>query len=305
MGMIEGKALPFLHRCPRGKIISVLLCALLLPSALVLSQNGRAKDSAPDSSHINATDLSILGGSVVAAGVVVHFARYEPLWADHYTAFHFHEDFNYALNQDKLLHFYGSFIGGTFAAKGLSWAGFDKRDAVVYGAATSLVFFTFMKIEDGHIDYLGFDRVDELANTLGVAYPVAQYYFPVLNNFTPKISYVASHNAVVAQNQKLPSFLEDHEGQKFWMGVTVHDLLPPSLRQYWPPIIGLAAGYTVRGLNTPRPYHETYLSLDLDLRKMPGDTKFLKQMWEILNYIHLPMPAVRIAPSVVWHGLYF
>lgn len=258
-----------------------------------------------DSSCVSVPRLSLFSSAVVASGTAVYLARYEPLWKDHYTSFFFREDFTYARNQDKLLHFYGSGLGSIIAAKGLSWSGYDERDAALYGAATSIAFFTFMKIEDGHVNYLGFDRVDEAANILGAGYPAAQYYIPWLKNFTPKASYVASGNSVVAQQQELPSFLEDHEGQKFWMGVTVHDLLPEGVREYWPPILGLAAGYTVRGLNTPHAYHETIIALDLDLRKLPGDSPFLKNLWEILNYIHLPMPAVRVSPSAIWYGLYF
>ena len=258
-----------------------------------------------DSSCVSVPRLSLFSSAVVASGTAVYFARYEPLWKDHYTSFFFREDFTYARNQDKLLHFYGSGLGSIIAAKGLSWSGYDERDAALYGAATSIAFFTFMKIEDGHVNYLGFDRVDEAANILGAGYPVAQYYIPWLKNFTPKASYVASGNSVVAQQQELPDFLEDHEGQRFWMGVSVHDLLPEGVREYWPPILGLAAGYTVRGLNTPHAYHETIIALDLDLRKLPGDSPFLKNLWEILNYIHLPMPAVRVSPSAIWYGLYF
>jgi len=258
-----------------------------------------------DSSCVSVPRLSLFSSAVVASGTAVYLARYEPLWKDHYTSFFFREDFTYARNQDKLLHFYGSGLGSIIAAKGLSWSGYDEGDAALYGAATSIAFFTFMKIEDGHVNYLGFDRVDEAANILGAGYPAAQYYIPWLKNFTPKASYVASGNSVVAQQQELPSFLEDHEGQKFWMGVTVHDLLPEGVREYWPPILGLAAGYTVRGLNTPHAYHESIIALDLDLRKLPGDSPFLKNLWEILNYIHLPMPAVRVSPSAIWYGLYF
>jgi hypothetical protein len=282
----------------------VIVC-FLLPVDIVLPQTEKTLLLTNDSSHVSITRLSIFAGSVVASGVAVHFARYEPLWKDHYTSFYFREDFSYARNQDKLLHFYGSGLGSVISTKALSWAGYDERDAVLYGAATSLAFFTFMKIEDGHIDYLGFDRVDELANLLGAGYPLAQYYIPWLKSFTPKGSYVASPNTVVASEQKLPSFLEDHEGQKFWMGITVHDLLPKNLQEYWPSILGLAAGYTVRDLNTPHSYHETIIALDLDLRKLPGDSAFLKTMWEMLNYIHLPMPAVRVSQSAIWYGLYF
>lgn len=238
-------------------------------------------------------------------GGVVHFARYKPLWKTHFAPFKFREDFSYAKNQDKPLHFFGAAVGSRASASAYESIGYDERESALYGAMTSFAFLTFMKIEDGYIDYLGFDRVDELANLLGAAYPLAQCFLPPLKSFTPKASYVASGNQVVAREQSLPGFLEDHQGQKFWMGITVHDLLPGKVKYLWPSILGIAVGYTVRDLNTPRPYHETFIALDLDLRKMPGDSPFLRTVWETLNYIHLPMPAIRVSPSVVWYGLYF
>lgn len=280
------------------------MCSLLFGDP-AQSQAVHEIKTAPDSSHMSISRLSFFGGSVVASGVAVHFTRYKPLWEDHYTEFRFHEDPTYAHNQDKLLHFFGGAVGSAISAKALSWSGYDQPKATLLGAATSLAFLTFMKIEDGYINYLGFDRVNQLANIIGAAYPLAQYYVPVLNNFTPKASYVASQNDVSAKNQALPRFLADHEGQKFWVGITVYDLLPKELKRYWFPIVGLAVGHTLRDANTPRPYHETFLALDLDLRKLPGDSQFLKTIWEMLNYVHLPMPAVRISPSIVWYGLYF
>jgi hypothetical protein len=282
---------------------SAVICSIFF-FCLSNSQVQKKSPSRPDSSNISISRLAFFEGTVAVSGVAVHFARYKPLWKEHFTGFRFHEDFTYAQNQDKLLHFYGGVVGSTISAKALLWCGYDQPNASLLGAATSLAFLTFMKIEDGHIDYLGFDRVDEVANILGAAYPIAQYYVPVLNNFTPKFSYRASKNNVVEKNQVLPNFLEDHEGQKFWMGITVYDLLPKEFQRYWLPTVGLALGYTVRDLNTPKPYHEAIIALDLDLRKLPGNSHFLRTMWEMLNYIHLPMPAVRISPSVIWYGLY-
>lgn len=282
-----------------------VLCVTVLFSPFSLSQSTLPGSVKSDSSRVSVARAVLFSGVVVGGAVAVHYARYKPLWNDHFTSFRFHEDYVYARNQDKLLHFYGGVVGSVLSARSLSWAGYNDRDAALYGAATSLVFLTFMKIEDGHIDYLGFDRVDELANFIGAGYPVAQYYVPVLHRFTLKGSYSASQNRVVAAGQVLPGFLEDHEGQKFWMGVSVYDLLPKKAQRYWLPPLGLAVGYVLRDLNTTQPYHETILALDIDLRKLPGDSKFLKTLWEVLNFVHLPMPAVRISPSVVWYGLYF
>ena len=292
-------------RCLNFSRYSAVLGAGMLFSSLSFSQSTLPSNARTDSSRVSVARVGLFSGVVVSGGVAVHFARYKPLWNDHYTSFRFHEDYLYARNQDKLLHFYGGVVGSVLSARSLSWAGYNDRDAAFYGAATSLVFLTFMKTEDGHIDYLGFDRVDELANLLGAGYPVAQYYVPLLRSFTPKGSYSSSRNRVVATGQVLPGFLEDHEGQKFWMGISIYDLLPKNAQRYWLPPLGLAVGYVLRDLNTPQPYHETILALDIDLRKLPGDSKFLKTLWEVLNFVHLPMPAVRISPSVVWYGLYF
>ncbi|MBR9977361.1 MAG: hypothetical protein KFH87_04675, partial [Bacteroidetes bacterium] len=50
---------------------------------------------------------------------------------------------------------------------------------------------------------------------------------------------------------------------------------------------------------------EWYISLDYDLRKLPGDTKFLRWLKESLNIFHLPAPAIRITPTTVYYGLFF
>ena len=56
-------------------------------------------------------------------------------------------------------------------------------------------------------------------------------------------------------------------------------------------------------------YNEVYLSLDLDLTKISmggfdqfGIVIFLK---DILNYIKLPMPTVRLSPKTTYVGFYF
>lgn len=291
-----------------GRHLTILVAGVFFVFLCNLSHSqeiSSKRSTTHDTSRTSISRLSLYGAAVLAGGIGVHYARYRPLWGEHYTKFHIHEDYTYALNQDKLLHFYGSGIGSIIFSEGLRWSGCDERDAVLFGAATSLAFFTFLKVEDGHINYLGFDRVDEIANVIGAGYPAAQFYLPALRSFTPKFSYIASGNSVVAENQTLPPFLEDHEGQKFWMGVTVYDVLPKALRRFWFPMVGLAVGYTVRDLNSPNPYHETFLALDLDLRKLPGNSQFLRTLWELLNHVHLPLPAVRLGPSVRWYAFYF
>ena len=277
-----------------------VMCTLCIAQKALAQLNHTLRDSA----QIDYSQLIGCGAVTIAGGLAVHFARYQPLWKNHFTAFHVREDYTYALNQDKLLHAYGGTVGSALWSEGFVSSGFTEGDAALYGAVTSFAFLTFMKVEDGYIDYLGFDRADELGNLLGSAYPLVQYHVPFLNSFTPKASYRASPNDVVATGQSLPGFLEDHEGQKFWIGVTVHDLLPDNLKPYWPSLVGIAVGRAVQGLQNGKPSGELFLALDVDLRKLPGNSPLLRTVLRFLNYVHLPMPAVRITPSVVWYGFY-
>ena len=292
----------FRHRRPAG-IFFVL--SLLFGSFPLFPQTRTDRLPVTDTMHVEPGRLSALMGGVLATGLAIHYERYVPLRKEYASPFRFRENHTYALDQDKLLHFYGAFVGSALSAKGFQWSGMKDEDALLYGSATSLALFTMMKVEDGQISYLGFDRIDEAANILGAAYPVARYYVPWLKSFTPKGSYISSGINGVAQGQRMPGFLEDHEGQKFWMGVTVHDLLPEGIQEYWPSPLGIAFGWTLRGIETPQPYHELIIALDVDLRKLPGESPFLRTLWEVLNDIHLPMPAVRVSPSAVWYGLYF
>jgi len=62
----------------------------------------------------------------------------------------------------------------------------------------------------------------------------------------------------------------------------------------------------VRDNLSPNRYLVLFLAPDLDMTKIiPGDSAFLRTIAEFLNYIHFPLPAVRISPGLVWYGIYY
>ena len=247
----------------------------------------------------------IFGSSTVVAGAAIHFGRYVPLWSSYKTSFFFREDDRYALNQDKFLHIFGASLGSKIAADFYELSGVQREQAQIYGSAASLLLLSFAEIEDGHISYLGFDRADLGADVLGAIYPIVQDHVPFLRSFTPKVSYHATGRKVSVSGQVLSGALSDHEGQTFWIGITVGDLLPPRWCSYWPAIAGIAVGRGVSDLSTDRATSYMLVALDLDLRKLPAPAPWIQRMLEVLNYVHLPMPAVRISRGMVWYGLYF
>ena len=56
-----------------------------------------------------------------------------------------------------------------------------------------------------------------------------------------------------------------------------------------------------------RPYRQYYLSFDVDLRRIPTRSKFLRRSFYALSIIHLPAPALELNGRGNWrlHGLYY
>ena len=257
--------------------------------------------------HVSMSRLVVVAGGCVTGVVLIHTYQQNAWWKGARGQFHVQEDLNYACNVDKIGHFYGAGILTYTLSKSLQWANVGERDALLYGAVGSTLFQTYVEIEDGFARDWGFDRVDFLADILGAWYPVAQYHVPFLRNFSLKASYspkTPSGAGAFPGQQK--TIFDDYEGQTFWLSLKIKNLLPGDASSLWPGFLCLGVGCAVRDNLTPNRHLVWLLAPDLDMTEIiPPTTPFLKTLGEILNFIHLPMPAVQIAPGVVWYGLYF
>lgn len=258
-------------------------------------------------SSVDPVKAAVVGGVLGGTIVAIQLYQQNAWWKDHRTSFHVREDLVYACNVDKLGHLYAS-AGLTFAfGKSLRWVGFKESTSIFWGAVGSTVFQTYVEIQDGFSEYWGFDRVDFAGDLVGAWYPYLQHHVPVFRNFQFRFSYLPKDagggSAIPGQTKTL---MDDYEGQTLWLTVTPKNLLPESWQRWWPGFLALALGVSVRDNMTPDRHLVWYLAPDLDMREIiPKDTEFLRSLAETLNFIHFPMPAVRIAPGVVWYGLYF
>jgi len=262
-----------------------------------------------DTLRINPVKLAIVTGGLASTIGVIHIYQMNGWWQDNRRSFHFQEDLKYGLNVDKFGHFYGGTAATYVFAKSFRWANLSERSALWWGGGASLLFQTYVEIEDG-LSTWGFDRVDFASDVAGAFYPVAQHYVPILQNFNMKFSYHSSPllneaGGVGFRGQKHIMF-DDYEGQTIWFTGKIHNLLPESARPYWPEWLCLALGYGVRDVGTSNPYRVYFIALDLDMTKvLPDNSGFFRTLGEVLNFIHMPLPAVRISPSTAWFGVYF
>ncbi len=264
-----------------------------------------------DTSAIKYDRLAIVGGLLAGAMVSIHIYQQNGWWADNRTSFHFQEDLIYGRSVDKIGHFYGASLMTFAVKKAVQWANVNERDALWMGAGASVLFQTYVEIEDGFSTW-GFDRVDFAADVAGAAWPLAQYYFPLLQNIDLKMSYLPSDlidnaGGVGFKGQK-HLMMDDYEGQTFWLSIKINCTLPAETEKYWPDFLNLAVGYGARDIaaTSTQPYSVVYVALDYDMTKIiPQSSPFLRTLSQTLNFIHFPAPAVRIAPSAIWYGLYF
>ena len=250
----------------------------------------------PLQTRVNYPLLYGMGAVYLGAGIGVHIYKKNTWWKDDRTNFHFQDDWPYALWFDKIGHFFGATIlVHTFSA-GFEAADFQTEQAMLYSTAMAIAFQMYVEIEDGFGANWGFSPGDAIANTLGAGYALAQYYFPYLQNFQFKYSYFPS--AKLRNGEHKGNIFDDFDGQKHWLTFRMKNLLPDDLAEIWPAFLNLAVGMGVKnldGLGGGR--REIFIAFDFNVLELPLTGKFGNFVKNSLNYIHFPMPGIRISPD--------
>ncbi len=241
----------------------------------------------------------LIGASAitVAAGVTVHMIQYNAWWRTQDAEFRIINDWHYARWVDKVGHFYGTNVLAHSFTSAMEAANFQTRESYIYGSALAFAFQMYVEIEDGFGPQWGFSPGDALFDFLGAAYHLGQYYYPVLHNFQPRWSYIPSEKMKNGQHEG--NFIDDYEGQIYWIGMRMNNILPSSWAEYWPSFLMISAGMGVSNLDgSGGGSNEFYLALDLDWEEIiPLHGKFWNFIKNTLNYFHFPMPGIRISPN--------
>ena len=140
-----------------------------------------------------------------------------------------------------------------------------------------------------------------IGNIIGAGLPVLQTYYPSLDIFRLKFSFNRSKEYSI---DTYNSVLNDYTSTYHWLSIIVHPLLSKDLQTSWTPYLALAIGHSVKNIDRAGAgNHELWLSLDVNAEALPGDSDFAKMVKTTLQMIKLPMPCIRILPSVVWYGI--
>jgi hypothetical protein len=268
-------------------------------------------------SDLNLTRLFPMLGLIAAVDIAGYYRLKDLQYHWPTTKFHttdFELDLRIYQQMDKYGHFLHAYFASDLTSKMYRWAGVSGENSIWLGALTGWLWIIQIEIADGFFEVWGFSWNDLIANTVGSGFSALQQLYPAeLGGIQPKLSYSTSE--ALKERKYIngaKSMIDDYEGITWWLGVNVYHYLPAKVQQNYPDWLkpfGFAIGQSAKGIaNNPHAgERELLIGLDFDLRKVQygdesGLIRFLKSE---LNFIRLPLPAVKITPHGVWYGLYF
>jgi len=299
------------------KIVAPLLYLFFLTG--VKGQN----DSSNLSNYKSRRIIFTSSASVLTAGSLVYLNQ---AWYSEYRygKFHFFNDNKEWLQMDKVGHFFSNYQVSRLTLSASKWASYTRNQQLMIGASIGLGYMTVIEIMDGYSKGWGFSWGDEVANVLGTAAAVSQHAFWAEKRIQIKYSYtpsgLAKYNPALLGKDWRTQFLKDYNGQTLWISVNPSAFIKRETK--FPKWLNVALGYGAYGMLggfannitvldnngnklTFERNRRVYLSLDIDLTRIPTKSKFLKQIFSVVNVLKIPAPAIRFSENNVKGFLLF
>ncbi|MCX7876145.1 MAG: YfiM family protein, partial [Melioribacteraceae bacterium] len=245
---------------------------------------------------INGKKFAIFGGTTLALGVGAHLYQGEDWWFHDRGKFKIINDGwfdNYALGQDKIGHFLGTYFLASAFRYGLDYSNFSISKQYHYSTLFAILYELYIELNDGFSKSYGFSQSDFISDVAGASYNLLQYYIPYLNNFQPRFSY--KWNKKIVGGPKQANIFDDYEYSKYWISIRMKNVLPYFLSQYWPKFLMISVGSGL--INNPQTQREIVIALDVDANELPLNGNFGNAIKFILNHLHFPLPGIRIQPD--------
>ncbi|MBN4051411.1 DUF2279 domain-containing protein [bacterium AH-315-M05] len=267
-------------------------------------------------------------GVVVSEGVLssLSLVGLNKLWYSGYprSSFHFFNDNDEWLQVDKVGHVVTAWYVGKVGMDLLKWSGVERKKAIWYGGSLGFIFLTAIEILDGFSAEWGASAGDLGANLLGSALLIGQELGWDEQRIVLKYSFhqtpLAKYRPRLLGSSLSENLLKDYNGQTYWMSVNIYSFLHEESRFLkW---LNISFGYGAYGMTggsnnptdvdgKPIPYFERYrqyyLSLDIDLARIPTRSKFLKTCFSAFGFIKIPFPTLEYnkIDGIVLHPFYF
>ncbi|MCF8217545.1 MAG: YfiM family protein [Bacteroidales bacterium] len=291
--------------------IAVCLFLLILTSNMVFG-----KSCSPDSTNKKRLTKVLIAQGALYGGSLVGL---ESLWYSNYSrsSFHFFNDNQEWLQIDKAGHALTGYTLSQLSKDTYLWSGMTPKKASIMGSLAGFSYLTVIEILDGFSTNWGASIGDLAANFAGCGLFLSQELAWQEQKFQLKWSFhttqYAEKNPSMFGNSLPVNMLKDYNGQTTWL--SFHPMLNKE-NSFIPLWLNIAAGYSANGMlnavenkapwqDTDR-YRQYLLSLDINWRKIPTNSKTLKFVFKTLSFIKIPFPAIEFSEKGIrTHGSYF
>jgi hypothetical protein len=288
--------------------------------------------SGPDTLVTPEKDATLHPGrltAVLSVEGVLYFASLGGLyfaWYKNYpqSSFHLFNDNNEWMYMDKIGHATTAYYISMIGYNSYRWSGLSSQKATVYGSLLSMAYLFNIEILDGFSSQWGFSLGDFSANTAGCLLFMGQQLGWKEQRFVLKYSFhqtkYAQYRPDLLGDNLIQNMVKDYNGQTYWLSGNIASFLPKTTR--FPKWINIAFGYGPEGMlgATSNPdslnhqtlphydrYGQFYLSMDVDLTRIPTRSKTLKALFTIFSFIKIPFPAIEYNTlgQFKFHPFYF
>jgi uncharacterized protein YfiM (DUF2279 family) len=260
---------------------------------------------------------------VVAAGTLIYL---DQLWYKPYATgeFHLFNDNDEWLQMDKVGHSFTTYNAARVLMQSAERIGFTHTQSRLIGGWSAFGYMTAIEFMDGFSGGWGFSWGDMGANFGGTMLAVSQQFFWNEQRISLKYSF---HQTVYPRYRPnelgsglVQQTVKDYNGQTYWLSANISSFLKKENRfPYW---VNVAVGYgaedMISGSNNfaitdangnligGNRYRKCLLSLDVDLTKIKTKSRFLRNVFSVVNCFKIPFPAIEFNKSgIKLHPFYF
>ncbi|WP_157986612.1 DUF2279 domain-containing protein [Chitinophaga alhagiae] len=240
-------------------------------------------------------------------------------------------DFGEWLQMDKFGHVYSAYLFSKYSREIWRWSGLPRKQQIWIGGLSGFAFQSVIEFLDAHSAQWGWSWGDMGANALGAGIMIGQELAWNEQRFQLKFSSTPVHyRDPVLRARAIDQFgtrlvertLKDYNSQTYWLSMNISSLLQEKNMPRW---LNVAVGYGVEGLYGARGNNwedgedvlysyshirrtrRVFLSPDVDFTKIPTRHKGVKILFQVLNMIKVPAPALEVngAGQLKLHALKF
>ena len=260
--------------------------------------------------------------TVLAIDVAINTGSYfalNELWYKDYeqSNLHWFNDCDEWLQIDKLGHSFSTYYVSSIYNSQMKWSGVNQRSSALIGAALGFTTISMIELLDAKSEQWGASGCDLVANFMGASLFLGQELLWKEQKVVMKFSYhttkFPNYRDDILGSTFSQNLLKDYNGQTFWLSANVRSFVSVN---WFPKYLNIALGYGATGMlggkSNPEDIayfdreRQYFLSLDIDLRKIPVKSAFLKKVFRVVNILKIPMPAIELRSGKVYgHYLYF